>query len=87
MEILHHRGSGPRRKNRSGIGEHVLSESQTPKRINNSQILESFVAAGSQTAVLALPTKLGPLKASFVVNTGAAVNMLSEISGVCDLTI
>ena len=40
----------------------------------------SLVAACSQATVMALPGKLGRLKASFAVDTGASVNVLSEES-------
>ena len=36
------------------------------------------MAACSQPTIMALPTTLGPVRASFAVDTGAAVNVLSE---------
>ena len=41
-------------------------------------LIESVIAACSQENVMALCAKLGPLRVSFAVDTGAAVNVLSE---------
>jgi len=46
--------------------------------MNDRVVYSSLVAACSQDKIMALPTKLGPLKASFAVDTGASVNVLSN---------
>ncbi len=46
--------------------------------LKDQNIYASLVAACSQIQLTALPTKLEPLKASFAVDTGAVVNVLSE---------
>ncbi len=49
----------------------------TATRTDDTSILESVMAAFSQTQIPALPATLGYLKASFAIDTGAAVNVLS----------
>ncbi len=46
--------------------------------LKDQSIYALLVTACSQTQLMALPTKLGPLKASFAVDMGAVVNVLSE---------
>ena len=53
------------------------TEKDTAQGPDDRHVLESVVAACSHTPVMALPVQLGPLKASFAVDTGAAVNVLS----------
>ncbi|MPC36669.1 hypothetical protein E2C01_030136 [Portunus trituberculatus] len=45
---------------------------------NASEIHASLVAACSQSTIMAIKTRIGPRGISFAVDTGAAVNVLSE---------
>ncbi len=60
-----------------------MDESLTPetaKKAEDTALLETLVAASSQKHSMALRSKLYPLQASFAVDTGAAVNVLSEVT-------
>ena len=63
---------------RSDIGSEPKSNAAAKQSADDSDIYASLVAACSQTNPMALQTCLGPLRASLALDTGAAVNVLSE---------
>ncbi len=70
--------SGAPSKERYGLESRRSVEQETAKGPDDREILGSAVVACSQNQIIALSIKMGLLKASISVDTGAAVNVLSE---------
>lgn len=71
-------GSRAPPQNRPRVATRGGEDTETAVQADKSSLYESVVAACSQPEIMALKVKLGPLQASFAVDTGAAVNVLSE---------
>ena len=56
----------------------VTLRNNVAEKPDDNAFIQSVVAACSQTNIMALSMKRGPIRACFAVDTGAAVNVLSE---------
>ena len=65
-------------KQKIRIGRCTTSANNAAAESDDDTVIASLVAACSQVNIMVLKTKIGRLRASFAVDIGASVNVLSE---------
>ena len=71
-------GSSRPCKTKARVGRCVTPTNNAADEPDDNAVIQSVVAACSQANIMALSMKMGPIRAYFAVDTGAAVNVLSE---------
>ena len=72
------RGSHAPYKTKARVGRCVTPTNNAAEEPEDNAIIQSAVAACSQANIMALSMKMGPIRASVAVDTGATVTVLSE---------